>query len=74
MTLKDCIMEGLIADDEQIRILRPICGTIHTIRGNWYQDHVLDLHDMEIAEVKWSKAEGWKILLEDAKPADLPFK
>ena len=75
MTLKDFIMEGLIKDEEKIRILRPICGAVHTIRGNWFQDHILDLHDMEIAEVQWSREKGWTVLLADqeAEPADLPF-
>lgn len=78
MTLGELILEGLIKDDEQIQILKPICGTVRTLRGLWYQDHILNLKDMEIGGFRWNKAEGWEIYLteedmQSIQPTELPF-
>ena len=74
MTLFDFLQEGLVKDEEKILILNPICGVVHKLRGNWFQDHVLDLQDREIAEVSWNKEKGWKVLLAKIEAPDLPFK
>ena len=74
MTLKDFIMEGLVKDDETILIMKPICGKVYNVRGNWFQDEVLDLQEREVVEVSWSKEKGWKILLAEVEVPDVPFR
>ena len=74
MTLKDFIMEGLIKDDDKILILNPICGTVYNVRGNWFQDHILNLQDRDVMEVSWNKEKGWKVLLAEVEVQDVPFR
>ncbi len=68
MTFGEFLEEGLIKDDDKILILLPICGAMHKLRGNWFQDHILDLQDREIAEVSWNKEKGWKVRLTEINP------
>ena len=63
MTFKEFLQEGLVKDDDKILILKPICGTVYNVRGSRYPDQILELQNMEVVEVSWSKKKGWKILL-----------
>lgn len=74
MTFKEFLQEGLVKADDKILILKPICGTVYNVRGNWFQDQILELQEREVVEISWSKEKGWKILLAEIKAPDNPFR
>ena len=64
MTLRELIDGGLLKDDDIIVINRSVKGTVKSvIKGNWYQDHVLECMDAEIFSLSYSEGRGWYINL-----------
>ena len=65
MTMKELIENGLIKDDDKIRIMRMLPLGFHiSRRGSWYQDFILPYVNEEIREYSWSREKGWNIWLE----------
>lgn len=76
MTLHDLIMNGIIKDDEKIKVVKPMTGKLLDVRrGYWFNDRILDFHNHEITEFSWSKENGWTISLDasEIEPVELPF-
>ena len=76
MTIHDLLNNGLVKDDDKIKVVRPLVGNILDVRtGYWFNDQILDFHNAEITEFSWSKEKGWLVAVEpiEAEPADLPF-
>ena len=76
MTLSELIMDGIIKDNEKIRITKPIVGSVSLMRsGYWFNDQILDYQNHEITEFSWSKEKGWTISLAETEiePDELPF-
>ena len=72
MTLAEFMMEGLIKDEDKLKIVKTICEDVTAVRrGNWFQDHMLDFSEDEVIAFQWDKKNGWKITVTD--PAELPF-
>lgn len=63
MTLGELISEGLIKDNEriQVEINYPNGRAACVWKGNWFQDHILNLTDIELSGISWSRESGWKL-------------
>ena len=61
-------MDGLVKDNEKIRIIKPITVSVSVIRrGFWYSDQILGYLDNDIAEYSWSRERGWAVTLADTE-------
>lgn len=68
MTMHDLLTNGLLKDDDKIKVVRPLAGHILDVRtGHWFNDHILDFHNAEIMEFSWSKEKGWFLGLEPVR-------
>ena len=65
MTLGDLIISGVLTSEEKIRVMKPTITGLYTRTGYWFNDDILELRNIEIAEFAWSKKKGWNILLEN---------
>lgn len=63
MTLGDMIQEGLIKDNEDVRIeIRYPNGRAACIwKGKWFQDHMLNCTDVEVTGIAWNRETGWRL-------------
>lgn len=68
MTLKDLINNGLVGDDENVTIVKPLSGSVCDMRkGNWLNEQVQELSDAEISAFSWDEVNGYSIALKCSK-------
>lgn len=64
MTLKDLISNGLLKDNDNITIAKPLSGNTADMRkGKWFNDQVLEFLNAEIKAFSWSEDGGYSIAL-----------
>lgn len=64
MTISDFVKAGLIKDSDRVVVASSVCGTIGRIKGNWYEDKILDVMNAEIYSARFSVSKGWYFSLD----------
>ena len=63
MTLKDLVLAGMIAQNEEIVVSRKTnTGNYDIRKGCWYEDHVLEFFNREIDVLNWSFKRGLQVV------------